>query len=77
MFHPEYQESDGLYSDNEFTDLAYLDQVIVEARHIQFKHDNPLFNGGNADDQLKNHNKPENYQKGKAIYERRKENNWV
>ena len=77
MFHPDYQESDGIYSDNEFTDLAYLDQVIVEARHIQFKHENPMFAGGNPDDQLKNHNKPEFYEKGKAIYEKRKANNWM
>ena len=77
MFHPEYQESDGIYGDNEFTDRAYQDQVIVEARHIQFKHENPMFAGGNPDDQLKNHNKPEHYQKGKAIYEKRKENNWM
>jgi hypothetical protein len=77
MFHPDYQESDGLYSDNEFTELAYLDQVVVEARHIQFKHENPMFTGGNPDEQLKNHNKPEFYEKGKAIYEKHKTNNWM
>jgi len=77
MFHPEYQESDGIYGDNEHTDRAYQDQVIVEARHIQFKHENPMFTGGNPDDQLKNHNKPEYYEKGKAIYEKRKANNWM
>jgi hypothetical protein len=51
--------------------------VVVEARHIQFKHENPMFAGGNPDEQLKNHNKPEYYQKGKAIYEKRKANNWL
>jgi glycosyltransferase involved in cell wall biosynthesis len=77
MFCPEYQVSDGIYSDNEVTDRAYEDGVIVEARHIQFKHENPMFTGGNPDDLLKNHNKPEHYQKGKAIYEKRKSNNWM
>jgi glycosyltransferase involved in cell wall biosynthesis len=77
MFHPDYQESDGIYGDNEHTDRAYQDQVIVEARHIQFKHENPMFAGGNPDEQLKNHNKPEFYEKGKAIYEKRKSNNWM
>ncbi|NBV72540.1 MAG: hypothetical protein EBR60_10980, partial [Burkholderiaceae bacterium] len=77
MFHPDYQESDGIYGDNEHTDKAYEDQVIVEARHIQFKHENPMFTGGNPDELLKNHNKPEHYQKGKAIYEKRKANNWM
>ena len=77
MFHPDYQESDGIYGDNEHTDRAYQDQVIIEARHIQFKHENPMFAGGNPDEQLKNHNKPEFYEKGKAIYEKRKANNWM
>ena len=77
MFCPEYQVSDGIYSDNEVTDRAYEDGVIVEARHIQFKHENPMFTGGNPDDLLKNHNKPEHYQKGKAIYEKRKANHWM
>jgi hypothetical protein len=77
MFHPDYQESDGIYSDNEFTESAYQAGVVVEARHIQFKHENPMFAGGNPDEQLKNHNKPEYYQKGKAIYEKRKANNWM
>ena len=77
MFHPDYQESDGIYSDNEHTERAYADQVVIEARHIQFKHENPMFAGGNPDEQLKNHNKPEFYEKGKAIYEKRKANNWL
>jgi hypothetical protein len=77
MFHPDYQDSDGIYSDNEFTESAYQDGVVVEARQIQFKHDNPMFTGGQPDEQLKNHNKPEFYEKGKAIYEKRKENHWM
>ena len=77
MFHPDYQESDGIYSDNEFTDRAYQDDCIVEARDLVFKHENPMFTGGNPDEQLKHHNKPEYYQKGKEIYEKRKANNWL
>jgi glycosyltransferase involved in cell wall biosynthesis len=76
MFHPDYQESDGIYSDNEFTERAYADGVVVEAKHIQFKHENPLFTGGKPDDLIKHHNKPEFYEKGKAIYEKRKAANW-
>ena len=76
MFHPDYQESDGIYSDNEFTERAYNDGVVIEAKHIQFKHENPLFTGGNPDDLIKNHNKPEFYEKGKAIYEKRKAASW-
>jgi hypothetical protein len=76
MFQPDYQESDGIYSDNEFTERAYSDGVVIEAKHIHFKHENPLFTGGKPDDLIKNHNKPEFYEKGKAIYEKRKAANW-
>ena len=76
MFHPDYQESDGLYGDNEFTERAYADGVVIEAKNIIFKHENPLFTGGKPDDQIKHHNKPEFYEKGKAIYEKRKSNGW-
>ena len=77
LFHPDYQDSDGIYSDNEFTERAYTEEAVIEARQIQFKHENPMFAGGNPDEQLKNHNKPEFYEKGKAIYEKRKANNWM
>ena len=76
MFHPDYQESDGIYSDNEFTERAYGDGVVIERRDIIFKHENPLFTGGTPDELIKHHNKPEHYQKGKAIYEKRKSNSW-
>lgn len=76
MFAPEYQESDGIYSDNEFTERAYAEGVVIEAKDIVFKHENPLFTGGKPDDLIKNHNKPEFYEKGKTIYEKRKAANW-
>ena len=52
------------------------DGVVIERRDIIFKHENPLFTGGQPDDLIKNHNKPEHYQKGKSIYEKRKTANW-
>jgi hypothetical protein len=76
LFHPDYQESDGLYSDNEFTDRAYADGVVIEARDLKFVHENPMFTKKETDKQLVNHNKPEFYEKGKAIYEKRKAANW-
>jgi glycosyltransferase involved in cell wall biosynthesis len=76
MFHPDYQGSDGIYSDNEFTERAYLDGVVIEAKDLVFKHENPMFTGGQPDEQLKNHNKLEFYEKGKTIYEKRKSQNW-
>lgn len=76
LFHPDYQESDGIYSDNEFTERAYADGVVIEAKHIVLNHENPMFTGGKQDEHFKNHNKPANYEKGKAIYEKRKLNGW-
>jgi glycosyltransferase involved in cell wall biosynthesis len=76
LFHPDYQESDGLYSDNEFTDRAYADGVVIEARDLKFVHENPMFTKKETDQQFANHNKPEFYEKGKAIYEKRKANSW-
>ena len=49
---------------------------MIEARDIVFRHENPLFTGGKPDDLIKNHNKPENYEKGKSIYEKRKAATW-
>jgi len=77
LFHPDYQESDGLYSDNEFTERAYADQVVIEAKDLKFTHENPIHTGKEADQQLVHHNQPKFYEKGKAIYEKRKANNWV
>ena len=76
LFHPDYQESDGLYSDNEFTERAYQDGVVIEARDLKFVHENPIYTQKEADKQLVNHNKPEFYEKGKEIYEKRKAANW-
>lgn len=76
LFHPSYQESDGIYSDNEFTQRAYDDGVVIEAKDIVLTHENPIFTGAKQDDNFKNHNKPEHYEKGKAIYEKRKASNW-
>ena len=76
LFHPSYQESDGIYSDNEFTQRAYDDGVVVEAKNIVLIHDNPMFTGAAQDDNFKKHNAVSNYEKGKAIYEKRKTSNW-
>lgn len=76
LFHPDYQESDGLYSDNEFTERAYADGIVIEARDLKFVHENPIYTQKEADKQLVHHNKPEFYEKGKAIYEKRKATNW-
>jgi glycosyltransferase involved in cell wall biosynthesis len=76
LFHPDYQKSDGIYSDNEFTQRAYDDEVVVEAKDIVFTHEHPFFGHGKADEQMLNHNKKEFYEMGRDIYEKRKEAGW-
>jgi glycosyltransferase involved in cell wall biosynthesis len=76
LLHEEYQQSDGIFSDNEFTQRAYDDGVVIEAKNIVLTHENPFHTGKEQDKHFKEHNKLENYQKGKAIYEKRLANNW-
>jgi hypothetical protein len=68
LFHPRYT---GVYSDNEFTDCAYADGVILEARDLVFRHDHPLFTGAKMDATTAAQNTPERYAEGKKIYDER------
>jgi hypothetical protein len=40
LFYPEYT---GMYADNDFTDSARMDRVIVNARHLRFEHRHPNY----------------------------------
>jgi hypothetical protein len=40
LFYPEYT---GMYADNDFTDSARLDKVIINARHLRFEHRHPNY----------------------------------
>jgi len=67
MFHPDFF---SVYSDNYFTDKAYDDGVIVEARDIVFEHLHPCFGKAEWDETYARSNSDTNYQNGKATYER-------
>lgn len=69
MFHPSYR---SVYSDNEFTDRAYEDGIVVEARDIVFKHKHYLTGEVEEDQTYKQQNAPERYRHGEAIYKKRK-----
>lgn len=71
MFAPEYDESSGIFSDNEYSLRAARDGVIVDARDLVFRHDNPLFTGAEQDAEFQRHNARENYEKGQKIFEQR------
>lgn len=71
MFAPEYDAASGIFSDNEFSLRAARDGVIVPARDVVFRHENPLFTGARQDEEFQRHNARENYEKGEAIYRSR------
>ncbi len=69
MFHPDFEPA-AMYSDNYFTERAYRDNVVIEARDIIFEHRHPVFGKAPMDATYAAQNAPEKYAAGKLIYER-------
>ncbi len=68
-YYPEYE---SMYADDDLTLRAYREGIIVDARHIVFEHRHPV-NGTAPDDRVYRHqNRPQAYDLGKKIFERRK-----
>ncbi len=68
-YFPEYE---SMYADDDLTLRAYQERIVIDARHIQFEHRHPV-NGTAQDDQVYRHqNRPQAYELGKKIFERRK-----
>jgi hypothetical protein len=67
-----WHEYDGMYADNEFTDVAYRDGVVIEARDLVFDHRHPAYGKRESDALDAIHQSEANYTLGRAIYERRK-----
>jgi len=69
LFHPEYAQCSGIFSDNEFT--LRTKEIQVNARDLVFEHRNPLWTGASQDDVFKKHNSEQNYTIGAEIFKRR------
>lgn len=69
LFHPEYAQCSGIFSDNEFT-LRTKD-IQVDGRDLVFEHRNPFWTGENQDEVFKKHNSVDNYQLGERIFKAR------
>jgi len=69
MFHPEFF---SMFSDNHFTDHAYADGVVIEAKDIVIEHLHPAFGKAEVDETYARSNAPANYEAGLATYERLK-----
>ena len=77
--HPETQEPQlfwheytGMYADNDFTDKARLDRVVVNARKLLFLHKHPAYTPGMEPDEIhKWQGRPEAYKIGVKVYRHR------
>jgi hypothetical protein len=66
LFYPEYW---GMFADNDFTEVARRDGVIVDAKQLMFPHRHPLYGKGTWDGTYAYQNAPEAYQHGSEVYE--------
>jgi predicted O-methyltransferase YrrM len=68
LFHPELF---SMFSDNWFSDCAWRDRVVIDARdRITFEHVHPAFGKSEMDETYFRSNAPERYQTGKATIDR-------
>lgn len=68
FFCPEYPH---LYCDTELSLRAYKAGRVIEAKHLIFRHNNPIFTGEPQDQLARARNNVEAYRIGKEIYDRR------
>lgn len=69
LLYPEYI---SVYSDNEFTDVAKRNGVVVDARHLLFKHIHPLYNPEKDTDEIYEwQSRPEAWEIGRKLYQER------
>jgi hypothetical protein len=70
ILHPSYE---SMYADNEFSEVARRDGVVISRLDIQFVHRHPAFSRAQLmDDVYRSQNAGEKYQRGLENYERRK-----
>ncbi len=68
-FYPEYLSA---YADNEFTEHAHRDAVVLNARHVLFRHEHPGMYGPGWDDVYEHENSAQAYELGRALLETRR-----
>lgn len=70
LFHPEFF---SMFSDNWFSECAFRDGVVIDARdRITFEHLHPAFGKAEMDETYQRSNAAENYRAGNAVFERLK-----
>lgn len=66
-----YSRYESVFADNDFCEHAEKDGVVIDARHLLFPHKHWMNRSRPVDDQDRAQNRPEAYQTGKAIFEKR------
>ena len=66
-----YPEYESMYSDDEFSEHARRDGVVIDARHIVFEHRHPIF-GGEIDKVYHQENSQDAYRQGCELLRRRR-----
>jgi hypothetical protein len=74
LFYPEYE---GMMADDDFSEMARRDGVIVDARHLVFTHLHPAWGTAPLDTIYQRQNAPARYERGAEILKRRRENNFA
>ena len=69
LFYPEFF---GMMADNDFTDVARADGVVVDARHLKFTHLHPHRGTALDDEVYRWQQRPEAWEAGNRVYNRRK-----
>lgn len=63
--HPTYE---SMFADNEFTEHARMDGVVIEARHIVYEHRHPVFRTAEWDEVYREENRDQAYRDGLANF---------
>jgi hypothetical protein len=66
---PEYE---SMFADDDITERAYKDGVVIEATHLMFEERHPVFRKGEWDEVYARENSPDRYRAGKETIERRR-----
>lgn len=67
-----YPKYESLFADDDFSEHARHDDVVIDARHITVEHRHPDWNPAIARDAVYDHeNAPEVWKRGNAIYQKR------
>jgi glycosyltransferase involved in cell wall biosynthesis len=74
VFHPDYY---GLFADDEFTDVARRDGVVIDARHLMFPHHHFTTGASPMDEIYARQNNWAVIQNGCELYQRRKESGFA